>query len=183
MSLLLSTDLGEWVYLLVPISRLDSLLFICIIFIPTDTEHPPSEGMRYHWISTQCVQHDVFTVLLSAGFVAIVVYSYGAKFDIIAPDDGLFVKDCNVGYGVCHGVYFGHKNNSQLESLITLLTNPVIDSRTQHCGDHGDITKFGITCSPSESHIFPWVCVNNAGVSYIPLCFSTGWSSAHSGGR
>ena len=101
-------------------------------------------------------------VLLSAGFVAIVVYKYGAKFDILVPDYGLYVEDCNAAYSFCHGVYFAHKNNSQLELLITILrAGPAIDGATQYCGDHGNIAKkFGISCSPSKSHASPYVCVN-----------------------
>ena len=125
-----------------------------------------------------------FAVLPSVGFVAIVVYNYGAKFDIIAPDDGLFVEDCNAAYGFCHGVYFGNKNNSQLEVLITMLrAGPAIEGAIQYCGDHGNIAKFGISCSPSESHTSPYVCVNKyCFVILWPSCFSTRRSSAHNHG-
>lgn len=79
-------------------------------------------------------------------------YSYGAKFDIIAPDDGLFIENCNMGYGFCHGVYFANKNNSNFDTVISILSEPTNEDVIRYCGDHGNIAKFGVTCSPSETH-------------------------------
>lgn len=153
---------------------------LSFIYIQTQSTHHQKV-----WDINESVQHNnkINFAVLNAGFIAIVVYNYGAKFDIIAPDDGLFVEDCNTAYGFCHGVYFGHKNNSQLELLITILrAGPAIDGATQYCGDHGNIAKFGISCSPSESHISSLVCVNKCRcVIHWPLYFSTRRSSAHNG--
>lgn len=96
--------------------------------------------------------------ILSAGFVAIAVYGYGAHFDLIAPDDGIFEDGCVMRYGYCHGVYFGNKNNSQLNTVIGLLN---MLSVARHCGDHDNIAKYGITCSPGENllHTVWLICV------------------------
>lgn len=89
---------------------------------------------------------------LSVGFIAIVAYNYGSKFDIIAPADGVYEENCNTGYALCHGVYFANRNNSQLDLAIALLkAGPPIEGARQHCGDHGSLAKYGISCSPSET--------------------------------
>ena len=81
-------------------------------------------------------------------------YHYGAKFDIIAPGDGVFKENCNMGYGFCHGVYFGNKNNSLLNTTLAVLkSEPSTERATRHCGDHGNIIKFGIVCSPSKAFL------------------------------
>ena len=94
------------------------------------------------------------SIILFAGYVANDMYSYGAKFYIIAPHDGVFFNECyTLLYGYCHGVYFGHKNNTQLATIINLLSlPPIFEGGVKHCGDHGNINKFGITCSPSKIH-------------------------------
>ena len=91
----------------------------------------------------------------NAGYVAIAVYSYGTRFDIIAPKDGVFFDDCYVlQYGYCHGVYFGNKNNTQVDTLVSILSQPpVLQGEIKFCGSHGNIANFGITCSPSKTHI------------------------------
>ena len=93
----------------------------------------------------------------STGYVAIAVYSYGTRFDIIAPNGGVFFDDCYVAqYGYCHGVYFGSRNNTQLDTLVSLLSQPPQSvDEVKYCGSHGSIANFGITCIPSKTHIRP----------------------------
>ena len=85
------------------------------------------------------------------GYVALVTYNYGAKFDLIAPEDGVYIENCNMGYSYCHGVYFTSKNNTNVSLLVNVLSaGPAFEGGTQHCGDHGVITKFGVTCLPGK---------------------------------
>ena len=93
----------------------------------------------------------------SAGYVAIAVYGYGTQFDIIAPEDGVFFDDCYVRqYGYCHGVYFGNKNNTLVDTLVSILSQPpIFPGEIKHCGSHYSIANFGITCSPSKPDSYP----------------------------
>lgn len=102
------------------------------------------------------VQSCIKFVSWSTGYVAIAVYSYGTRFDIIAPDVRVFFDDCHVAqYGYCHGVYFGNRNNTRLDTLVSLLSQPPLSpDEIKHCGSHGSIADFGITCSPSKTYIF-----------------------------
>ena len=93
----------------------------------------------------------------SAGYVAIAVYSYGTRFDIIAPEDGVFFDDCYVlQYGYCHGVYFATKNNSLVDTLVGILSQPpIFPGEIKYCGSHPSIANFSISCSPGKTHIHP----------------------------
>ena len=109
------------------------------------------------------ITHNYYESLFSwsVGYVAIAVYSYGTRFDIIAPEDGVFFDDCYVlQYGYCRGVYFGHKNNTLVDTLVSILSQPpIFEGEIKYCGSHSSIEGFGITCSPSKTRIHGCILV------------------------